>query len=168
MTLTLRAVSLNDEPLSPPITAHFDRRGGTIGRADHNTMALPDPGRHISRHQAEITSSRTGYAIRNIGSTNPIVVRNQALQEGDSAPLAHGDRVRIAGYVLEVVDAAIGSEAPTMIASPAPAEPLPPRAPPMSLFGAGMPRPAASDAAPAPQPAPAQASAPALVPVPAP
>src|SRR4051812_47202378 len=117
MTLTLRAVSLNDLPLSQPITAQFDRRGGTIGRADHNTMALPDPQRHISRHQAEIIAGRSGYTIKNVGSANPIIVRDTALQEGDCAPLVHGDRLRIAGYVLEVVDAAIGSEAPTMIVS---------------------------------------------------
>jgi predicted component of type VI protein secretion system len=138
MTLTLRAVSLNDVPLREPIAASFDRRGGTIGRADNNTMALPDPERHISRQQAEIIASRTGYSIRNVGSANPIAVRNQLLQEGDSAPLAHGDRVRIAGYLLEVVDAGIGSEAPTMICSPsAPDTPrAPPAAEPMSLFGA--------------------------------
>ena len=39
MTLTLRAVSLNDEPLSQPLTAHFGEAGGTIGRADENTLA---------------------------------------------------------------------------------------------------------------------------------
>lgn len=43
MTITLHAVSLNEQPLSQPITAVFDSQGGTIGRADHNTMALPDP-----------------------------------------------------------------------------------------------------------------------------
>jgi FHA domain-containing protein len=150
MTLTLRAVSLNDQPLPQPITASFDRRGGTIGRADHNTLALPDPQRHISRHQAEIIASRSGYSIRNVGSANAILVRDEPLHEGDSAPLAHGDRVRIAGYLLEVVDAAVGSEAPTMmyVATAAPAEPT--RVPTaaaeaMSLFGAAEPAPDAID-----------------------
>ena len=89
MTVTLRAVSLNDLPLTQPITAHFDRQGGTIGRADQNTMALPDPERHISRRQAQIIAVGEGYAIRNVGSANPIVVRNQPLTQGESAPLAH-------------------------------------------------------------------------------
>ena len=62
MTLTLRAVSLNDQPLTQPITAHFDLHGGTIGRADHNTLALPDPERHISREQAEITAGGADVA----------------------------------------------------------------------------------------------------------
>ncbi|MBW8828979.1 MAG: type VI secretion system-associated FHA domain protein TagH [Burkholderiales bacterium] len=103
MTLTLRAVSLNDLPLTQPITAQFDFRG-TIGRADDNTMALPDPVRHISRKQAEIIAGRSGYVIKNVGSANPILVRNQPLGQGESAPLMHSDQVRIGGYLLEVID----------------------------------------------------------------
>ena len=104
MTLTLRAVSLNDQPLTQPITAHFDLHGGTIGRADHNTMALPDPERHISREQAEISAGGSGFVIRNVGSSNPIVVRDQPLAHGESAPLLHHDQVRIGRYLLEVID----------------------------------------------------------------
>lgn len=106
MTLTLRAVSLNDQPLTQPITAHFDAKGGTIGRSDHNTMALPDPERHISRQQAQISSSsgEGGYLIKNVGSANPIIVRGQPLPQGETTPLSHGDQVRIGGYLLEVIE----------------------------------------------------------------
>ena len=52
MTLTLRAVSLNDLPITEPIAAAFDAEGGTVGRADNNTLPLPDPERRISRRQA--------------------------------------------------------------------------------------------------------------------
>ena len=103
MTLTLRAVSLNDHPLTQPITAHFDAEGGSVGRSDHNTLALPDPERHISRQHAEISVGAGGYRIKNVGSSNPIVVRGQALARGESAPLAHRDQVRIGGYLLEVI-----------------------------------------------------------------
>lgn len=102
MTLTLRAVSLNDQPLTQPITAHFDSQGGTIGRADHNTMALPDPERHISRQQAQISAVSNGYSIKNVGSANPIIVRGQTLAQGESALLFNRDQVRIGGYLLEV------------------------------------------------------------------
>jgi len=111
MTLTLRAVSLNDLPLTQPITAQFDAQGGTIGRSDHNTMALPDPERHISRQQAEIRSSAAGYLICNVGSANPITVHGQPLAQGQSAPLAHHDRVRIGGYLLEVIDESLAPDA---------------------------------------------------------
>ena len=102
MTLTLLAVSLNDRPLSQPVTAHFDSRGGTIGRADHNTMALPDPERHVSRLQAEVISQGGGFIIRNVGGANPITVAGRSVARGDSAPLLHGDEVRIGGYALQV------------------------------------------------------------------
>ena len=104
MSMTVRAVSLNDQPLSQPITARFGDKGGTIGRADHNTLALPDAERHISRRQAEIRSGASGYVIKNIGSANPITVRGQSLSHGESTPLKHSDLVRIGGCLLEVID----------------------------------------------------------------
>ena len=116
MTLTLRAVSLNDHPLTQPITAHFDAEGGSIGRADHNTLALPSPERHISRQQAEIRCDGGRYAIRNVGSANPIIVRGQALARGETAMLEHQDQVRIGGYLLEVVQqVAADEEADTVV-----------------------------------------------------
>ena len=102
MTLTLRAVSLNDHALSQPITAHFGAAGGSIGRDDRNTLALPDPERFISRQQAEISAEGGAYRIKNVGSANPIIVSGRALAHGESAALAHLDQVRIGGYALEV------------------------------------------------------------------
>lgn len=116
MTLTLRAVSLNDHPLTQPITAHFDAKGGSVGRSDHNTLALPDPERHISRQHAEISVGDSGYLIKNVGSANPIIVRGQALSRGESALLVHHDQLRIGGYLLEVIhEEAINEEASTIV-----------------------------------------------------
>ncbi|MFO1269297.1 MAG: FHA domain-containing protein [Rubrivivax sp.] len=100
MILTLLAVSLNDQALTRPITARFDMTGGTIGRADHSTMALPDPERYISRKQAEIAFVGNGFTIRNVGAANPITVAQRTLGAGETAPLKHGDEVRIGGYLL--------------------------------------------------------------------
>jgi FHA domain-containing protein len=102
MTITLHAVSLNEQPLSQPITAVFDSQGGTIGRADHNTMALPDPERHISRLQAEIIPMGAGFLIKNVGGANPIVVAGRTLAQGETSPLSHRDQIRIGGYLLKV------------------------------------------------------------------
>lgn len=102
MTLTLIAVSLNEQPLSQPITANFDARGGTIGRADHNTMALPDPQRHVSRLQAEVVSQGSQYLIRNVGAANPIVVGARTLASGESTVLTGAEKIRIGGYLLNV------------------------------------------------------------------
>lgn len=124
MPLTLRALSLNDVPLTQPISARFGPAGGTIGRADSNTMALPDPERHISRQQAEIVVSSAGYAIRNVGAANPIVVRNQSLLQGESAPVSNRDQVRIGGYLLEVIEEIDnGSDATRVVHASGPASP---------------------------------------------
>ena len=165
MTLILRAVALNDQPLTQPITAHFDAHGGTIGRADHNTLALPDPERHISREQAEIVAFGAGFVIRNVGSSNPIVVRNQPLARGESAPLVHLDQVRIGRYLLEVLSEAQGEADTTQRPAPddsaarawsAPAAPLSPDNPFADLLGAATP--GRAPAAPA-STAPASAAA---------
>jgi len=104
MTLTLRALSLNDRPLTQPITAHFDDKGGSIGRSDNNTLALPDPERHISRQHAEIKKTGDGFQIKNVGSANPITVRDESLARGESTSIGHQDQVRIGGYLLEVIE----------------------------------------------------------------
>jgi len=132
MTLTLRVVSLNDQPLTQAITAQFDAQGGSIGRADHNTMALPDPERHISRQQAQISAAGGGFVIKNVGSANPIIVRGQSLSQGESAPLRDGDQLRIGGYLLEVSDdgATPGEGATVLRRGPiTPVRPMPPAAP---------------------------------------
>lgn len=136
MTLTLVAVSLNDQPLSQPITAVFDARGGTIGRADHNTMALPDPQRHVSRLQAEVVAHDQGFMIRNVGSANPIVVGTRSLGSSETCALAHGDTLRVGPYVLKAQLGTAQSEAPTrpglqrLSSPPTPARPLAPPAAP--------------------------------------
>ena len=182
MTLTLRAVSLNDLPLSQPITARFDATGGTIGRADNNTMALPDPERHISRQQAEISAGAGGYVIRNVGSANPITVSGQAVSQGQSVPLRHLDQVRIGGYLLEVQSEADADRGATVIrrapdlSRPATVGPSPAPAPAAlsssnpfaDLFG-GAPSTDVFDTSPAPAPHVSAFAAPAVqAPPPAP
>ncbi len=100
MILTLTAVSLNDRQLTPALSARFDDHGGTIGRADHNTLALPDPERFISRLQAEVVASGGSFLIRNVGSANAILIGPRALEGGQSSVIRHGDQIRIGGYVL--------------------------------------------------------------------
>lgn len=137
MTIILQAVSLNEQPLSQPIAARFDGNGGTIGRADHNTMALPDPERHISRVQAEVVAQGAGrpFLIRNLGAANPIFVGNRSLAEGESAPLSPQEPVRIGGYLLRVgmadptADDSTRAQPPQVAAAPAPRPAAPARAP---------------------------------------
>ena len=129
MPIILRAVSLDDVPLTQSISARFEADGGTIGRADVNTMALPDPERHISRQQAQIAMAPEGFTIRNVGAANPILVRNLRLMQGETLPIRHLDQVRIGGYLLEVVDLGDAegdtiSNGPVAKASPTPESPF--------------------------------------------
>ncbi len=100
--LVIRAVSLAGQPLSHAITARFDAVGGTVGRSDSNTLALPDPRRHISRLQAEVVCKDGRYTLRNAGNANPISVNDTSLAPGASSPIVHGDELQIGAYVLRV------------------------------------------------------------------
>jgi FHA domain-containing protein len=102
MHLTLRAQSLSNEPLTQAIVGEFDERGGTIGRSDSNTMTLPDPQRHVSRLQAEVLCAHGEFSIRNVGSSNPILLNGRPLNPGESARLGDDDHMVIGGYALHV------------------------------------------------------------------
>lgn len=103
MNLVIRAQTLNDRPLSQAIVGCFDLKGGTIGRSDTNTMALPDPERHISRLQAEVSAQSGGFSIRNSGAANAIFINGRALAPGEGSLLSSGDELRIGGYALGVM-----------------------------------------------------------------
>lgn len=123
MSLTLRAVLLDDRPLTRPLEARFGAEGGTIGRAEGNTLALPDPLRYISRRQARVSHTAAGFVIENIGSAHPITVRGEPLPHGHCVLLRHRDPLRIGTYLLEVSEeAADGAAAKPAMAS---AEPVP-------------------------------------------
>ena len=103
MNLVIRALTLNDQPLSQAIVGCFDDKGGTIGRSDTNTLTLPDPERHISRLQAEVAAHKGMFSVRNAASANPIFINGRALAAGESSVLASRDELRIGGYVLGVL-----------------------------------------------------------------
>lgn len=102
MHLLIRAVSLAGQPLTQAISAYFDERGGTIGRSDTNTLALPDPERRISRLQAEVSRSPDGWRLLNVGNANPIWHNNKAIPPGEGALLDENDELQIGTYALQV------------------------------------------------------------------
>ena len=102
MHLLIRAVSLAGQPLTQAISAYFDERGGTIGRSDTNTLALPDPERRISRLQAEVSRGAEGWRILNVGNANPIWHNNRPVPPGDAVLLDEGDELQVGTYALRV------------------------------------------------------------------
>jgi len=101
MSLVLRAIALNEEPLSQPLVGRFDERGGTLGRSDGATLTLPDPERMISRLQANVLHRDTEYWLENISAATPILHNGRALSTGMRVILREGDEIRIGGYALE-------------------------------------------------------------------
>jgi FHA domain-containing protein len=98
----IQVTAFNGRPLSQPLVGEFNELGGTIGRADGNTLVLPDPERHISRTHAVIAVRAGGYVIRDQGSAMPVEINGQPLGNGHEAPIAQGDELRIGGYAMRV------------------------------------------------------------------
>lgn len=100
MLLALRVIGRPDEDNAGPLVAHFDQRGGLIGRADTAKLVLPDPKRTVSRFHAHISFENGRFLIEDMGSTNPAAVNGQPLASGQRLELKTGDRVRIGSYTL--------------------------------------------------------------------
>jgi FHA domain-containing protein len=106
--ISITVSSFNGAPVATPLSAQFDEMGGDIGRADTNTLALPDPERTISRVHARVVYRAGGYVIVDQGS-NPISVNDRPVGNGRDAAIAPGDRIQIGGYVLLVEAPKAGS-----------------------------------------------------------
>lgn len=100
--LTLQVLTYNNVPLDSPVSAEFGEAGGTIGRSPESTLLLPDPDRVISRTHAVIERRDGRFVVRDQGSTVPVIVNGRPVGKGRDHPLAAGDELRIAGYVLRV------------------------------------------------------------------
>ncbi|MDQ6683895.1 MAG: type VI secretion system-associated FHA domain protein TagH [Pseudomonadota bacterium] len=116
MNLVLRIVSLNDGPRAGP-SASFGAAGGSIGRAEGNTLVLEDEHRAISRRQAEVRAEGGGFVIANVGSGNVLAVGGQNVPAGATLPLRPGDALRIGGYAIEVVSDTTGADETTSFAA---------------------------------------------------
>src|SRR5579859_2096597 len=101
MTLVLRGITLDEEPMSQPLMGRFDERGGTLGRSDDATLTLPDPERLISRIQAQVLYGDEHYWLENISSASAVLHNGRPLSAGMRVILSEGDELRIGGYALQ-------------------------------------------------------------------
>lgn len=100
--LTIKVIRYKDMPVDQPIAAEFREEGGTIGRSPESTLLLPDPDRVISRTHAVVVHQEGRFTLRDQGTTVPVVVNGRPVGKGRDHPLAAGDEVRIAQYVMQV------------------------------------------------------------------
>jgi predicted component of type VI protein secretion system len=101
MSLVLRGITLDEEPMSQPLVGRFDERGGTLGRSDDATLTLPDPERLISRIQAQVLHRDEHYWLENISAASAVLHNGRPLSTGMRVILSEGDELRIGGYALQ-------------------------------------------------------------------
>ncbi len=104
--LSIEVLSYNEQALDAAISAKFGPAGGTIGRSPDATLRLPDPDKIISRTHAIVIQNEGSFAIRDQGTTVPVIVNGRQVGRGREVRLANGDSLRIAGYAMTVVLAA--------------------------------------------------------------
>ena len=100
--IIIEVISVNGKPPGSPLAAEIDELGGNIGRAEGNTLVLPDPDKMISRRHASIAFRGGRYLICDHGTAMPVHVNGRALGNGQESPIDAGDEIRIGGFTLVV------------------------------------------------------------------
>src|SRR5215510_5820285 len=123
--IIIEVISVNGKPPEDPLAAEVDELGGNIGRAEGNTLVLPDPDKMISRRHASIAFRGGRYVICDHGTAMPVYVNGRALGNGQESPIDPGDEIRIGGFTLVVKPGARAPasavESPAARPEPAPA-----------------------------------------------
>ncbi|PZQ74471.1 MAG: type VI secretion system-associated FHA domain protein TagH, partial [Variovorax paradoxus] len=113
----IQVLTVRGAPPPRALQALFDHSGGTIGRADSNTLVLDDPERTVSRVHAQVTARDGRFFVIDRGS-NPTQINGRPLGTGVEAPLAPGDRLVMGSFEL-AVEAAPASEHTVIPGQPA-------------------------------------------------
>jgi len=160
----IAVITRQGAPAGQSIAADFGPNGGTIGRADTNTLVLVDPDRTVSRVHAQVLCRDGQYFLIDRGS-NPMQCNGVSLGSGKEVVLADGARLVVGSFELAVrVTADAAPPSPvipnTVLGGPSAAAPAATAAPssddPFADLLAGLAPPAAP-AASAPASAPAAA-----------
>jgi protein-tyrosine kinase len=101
MTLELRIVTDPCRNIPKPKVRTFSRQGGDIGRAPHSYWVLPDPKRYVSARHCTVEFRDGVFWLRDRSRNGVYVNGSQApVGEGNEVALQHGDRIRLAEYVV--------------------------------------------------------------------
>ncbi|MGY4281295.1 type VI secretion system protein [Bradyrhizobium sp. LM2.7] len=104
MQLILAVVGENAEPLGHNARRAFGREGGSVGRGNRCMWQLPDPTKTLSASHASIAFNGVGFTITDT-STNGVYINivDTPLGRGNTMPLADGDTLYMASYIISVV-----------------------------------------------------------------
>ena len=100
MPLILQVTSYRDQPLTGR-SCVIASGTCTLGRAEGNDLVLDDPGKYISRVHARVEKRGELFYLTDIGS-NPSVINDRLLGNGQETELAEGDHIIIGEYTLQV------------------------------------------------------------------
>lgn len=103
MRLILGVVGENAEPLGRDAKKAFGPEGGSLGRGINCNWQLPDPTNTLSAHHAVIGFNGVGFTITDT-STNGVYINtvDVPVGRGNTAPLADGDTLYLASYIISV------------------------------------------------------------------
>lgn len=97
----IAVITRQGAPAGQSISADFGPNGGTIGRADTNTLVLDDPDRTVSRVHAQVLCRDGQYFVIDRGS-NPMQCNGVSLGSGKEAALTDGARLVVGSFELTV------------------------------------------------------------------
>jgi FHA domain-containing protein len=109
----IAVITRQGAPAGQSISADFGPNGGTIGRADTNTLVLDDPDRTVSRVHAQVLCRDGQYFVIDRGS-NPMQCNGVSLGSGKEAALTDGARLVVGSFELTVRAMAAAAPPPSL------------------------------------------------------
>ncbi|WP_445222759.1 type VI secretion system-associated FHA domain protein (plasmid) [Bradyrhizobium sp. Pa8] len=104
MHLILGIIGENAQALGRNAIQTFGPEGGVIGRGLGCSWQLPDPTNTLSARHAQIAFNGIGFSVTDT-STNGVYINtiDAPLGRGNTAPLADGDTLYMASYIISVI-----------------------------------------------------------------
>ncbi|QNP49156.1 type VI secretion system-associated FHA domain protein TagH [Diaphorobacter aerolatus] len=99
--IRIRVVGRHGVSLDGSLAQDFGPAGGTIGRADTNTLVLSDPDRTVSRVHAQVLHRGGEFFVVDRGS-NPLQCNGVPLGNGNELALTDGARLLVGTFELSV------------------------------------------------------------------
>jgi type VI secretion system FHA domain protein len=102
MALTLQIITKPNDVLLENSIKEFVEEGGSIGRAEHCDLSLPDDSQYISKIHALIHFRDNMYFITDV-STNGVYVNSESIPigKGNTKQILEGEKLRIGDYVMQ-------------------------------------------------------------------
>ena len=98
--IKITVVSYNNQRSLTPLSAIFDREGGTLGRSTENFFVLPDSKHLVSRVQALVKSDGEKHTIISLSQANPVLLNGVELVFERETPFKPSDEMQVGPYVL--------------------------------------------------------------------